>query len=194
MYKFQKVQLNYNGITIDYDWMLVIESLEDLMDYHKNVMKVQIPRAWDNLIEIQKGKAHVETNLAYLIYCSTPSSNNTSLVELTTMVGDRIFDAKASGIIAHGKIYINKNGGYFPHTNDITVLDEMAVEKLIFPQYTEKDIRIQKWEGGKHYYAYVGNFEVEMFGLKKWNTEEKATQMAKLFLYKMLKEKQFEIK
>jgi hypothetical protein len=192
MYKFQKVKMNHNGITLDYDWMLVIDSIEDLITYHENVMRVQIPRAWDNLIRIKESKAHAETTLAHLIYCTAYS--NKSLLEHTVIVTDRIFQAKEKSIIEYGKIYINKNGGYFPHTDDISVLDEMEVGKLIFPQYTEKDIRIQKWEGGRHYYAYVGGFEVEMNGLKKWGTEEEAMDMAKLFLYKMLKEKQFEIK
>lgn len=201
MYKFQKVKLNYNNIEITYDWMLVIDSIDDLLTYHKDVMSSQIPNAWKNLIEVQEGTAHINSNLARIINFQVPNfetetnHHNKSLLELTVIAIDKIFNAKADCLLNFGKIYINKNGGFFPHSKDITVLDEMIIndDRMIFPQYSEKDIRIKQWEGGKHYYAYVGDFPVELHGENKWNTEKRAQEMAEAFLYK-LRNKQFEIK
>ena len=196
MYKFQKVRLSYNKITIDHDWMLVIESVEQLLHYHESVMTTQIPNAWENLIAVQEGKAHLNSTMSMLInFQAEATEPGKSLIELTTIASNKIFNAKYDAIVNSGKIYVNKNGGFFPHSEDVTVLDEIILEdeRLIFPQYSEKDIRIKKWDGGKHYYAFVGDFEVEMHGLKKWNTEQKAMDMAKAFLYRM-KNKQFEIK
>ena len=196
MYKFQKVRLSYNKITIDYDWLLVIESVEDLIMYHDNTMLAQIQPAWDNLLKTHKGKAHIATVLGRLINIQAEiEGGKKSLIELTSIVSGKVFAAKASALMNFKKIYINKTGGFFPHSEDVIVLDEMIIEdkRLIFPQYTENDIRIKKWDGGKHYYAFVGDFEVEMHGERKWNTEQRAMDMAKAFLYRM-KNKQFEIK
>jgi hypothetical protein len=196
MYKFQKVNLSYNGISIDYDWMLVIESLEDLISYHENTLKAQIPFAWENLLKTHSGHSHICTTLGLLInHQAKVEKGKRSLFELTRIVGEKIFEAKATTLLNTGKIYINNNGGFFPHSKDITVLEEISInsDKLIFPQYTEKDIKIKKWENGKHYYAYVGSFQVEMHGENKWNTEQKALDMAKAFLYG-LRNKQYEIK
>jgi hypothetical protein len=195
MYKFQKVQLNWKSIQIDYDWMLVIESMKDLMDYHENVMKVQIPRAWKNLEEVQAHKAHLDNNLSLIINLIAQHEDNKSLLELSGIASGKIFEAKASGILRDGKIYVNKNGGFFSHNKDLTILDEIIIDsdRLIFPQYTEKDIRVKRWDDGTHWYAYVGDFQVEWDGDKKWNSEETATRAAKCYLYRTHNE-QFKIK
>ena len=57
-------------------------------------------------------------------------------------------------------------------------------DKLVFPNYTKKDIRISKWgDGGAHYYAKVGEIEVKEKDSKgevvmKWNSYEEAYQKA----------------
>jgi len=194
MYKFQKVQLNWKGIQIDYDWMLVLESLDELINYHQGTMKAQIRPAWNNLDEVHAGKSHISTNLGMMINFSAEAMDGRkSLLELTAIVGGKIFEAKAHGIINTGKIYINKKGGCFPHSKDLTILDEMLIDKLIFPQYTLEDIDIQKWQGGKHWYAYIGGNEVEVDGVNKWSTPELAKEKAKSALYR-LQQEQYHIK
>lgn len=191
MYKFQKVQLNWKGIQIDYDWMLVIESIKDLMDYHENTMRAQIPYVWENLEKTMRGKSHIATNMGMMINFAAEAYEGTkSLVELTGIVGGKIFDAKASAILRDGKIYINKNGGFFSHNKDLTILDEILVDsdRVVFPQYTEKDIRIKQWEDGTHWYAYVGDFQVKWDGDTKWDTEKKATTAANCYLYRLRNE------
>jgi hypothetical protein len=196
MYKFQKPQLNWKGMTIDYDWMLVIENMQDLISYHENTLRAQIMPAWNNLTDVQAGKAHINTNLGFLINLQAECDGRKGLIELTGIISSKIFEAKAKALSDTGKIYINKNGGFFSDNENITVLEEMFLddENVIFPQYTEKDIDVKKWEGGKHWYAYIGNIQVEMHGDRKWSTPEKAKEMAKAFLQRMMYEKQFIIK
>lgn len=67
MYKFQKVQLNYGTTQLNYDWMLVIESLDDLINYHNKSFYSKIKSAWDNLIKCHEGKAHFDNNLSIII-------------------------------------------------------------------------------------------------------------------------------
>jgi len=196
MYKFQKVQLNWKGIQIDYDWMLVIESIDELNLYHNNTMHAQISNAWENLFEAQMHKSHINTKLGFLIDIEAGiNGGRKSIIELTALVGEKIFDAKAGAILRDGKIYINKNGGFFSHNEDLTILDEILVDndKIVFPQYTEKDIRVKQWENGTHYYAYVGDFQVEWDGEKKWDTEKEAKSAAECYLYR-LKNEQIRIK
>lgn len=194
MYKFQKVQLNWKGITTDYDWMLVLESIEQLIDYHEKTMAAQIPATWKNLDEVSEHRAHINTSLGMMInFSSEAAEGKKSLIKLTSLIGGKIFEAKAKGILNTGKIYINKNGGYFPHSKDITVLEETFIEELIFPQYTLNDIYVKQWDGGTHWYAYVGGNPVEIDGENKWNTEEEAMRKAKTALFR-LQNKHFHIK
>lgn len=197
MHKFQKVRLEYNGISIDYDWMLVIESIEDLVNYHEKMMEAKMHDVWENLLETQEGKSHIDNNLGRLIlFAADRADGKKSLIELTGIVSGEILSAKMGAILKYGKIYISKVGGFFPHSDSITVLEETIIEdnRLVFPQYTKEDIRIKQWEGGKHYYAYVGDFQVtDIDGYKKWDSKEEAMQKAKWYLYK-LKNEQYKIK
>jgi len=63
----------------------------------------------------------------------------------------------------------------------LTLLETFEKEDTEFPkvnEYSEKDISVKKWDGGTHYYARVGDWDVEIDGKRKWNTYEYAYQMA----------------
>jgi hypothetical protein len=107
---------------------------------------------------------------------------------------DRLVQDKLECVRKSGKIFVGKAGGYFPQHPDFIVYDECLIEnnKVVFPTYEKKDIRIKQWEGGTHYYAYVGAFQVEWDGQKKWNTREEAQKYAGYFLYK-LNHKSYEV-
>jgi len=195
MYTFQKVRLNHNAIIINYDWMLVIDNMEDLIYYHKRMLNSKLSHVWDNLIKTKHGKSHIDNTLSLIIYYQNEATEPKSIFELTAIASEKIFSAKAIALQNTGKIYINKNGGFFPHSKDITILEEIKIDNknLIFPQYTEKDIKVKQWPDGKHWYAYVGDFQVEYDEEKKWNSKERAYKCAKYFLYQIQNE-QFKIK
>ena len=191
--KFQKIRLNWK-VVLEYDWMLVIDKMQHLVNYHEKTMHAQIPITWNNLEKVSEGKAHISTTLGSLIHIK--ADNKKSLVELTAEVSDEIFNAKAKALIDCGKIYINKNGGFFPHSENIEVLEEMEVDSknIIFPSYSDKDIKVIQWPNGTHWYAYVGDFQVEdRNGINKWNTKKEANDQAKSHVYKLNRE-QYKIK
>lgn len=75
-----------------------------------------------------------------------------------------------------GVIYLNPVGG---RTFRIDYTQFCRRKELSFPHFTENDIRIRQFNGGTHYYAYVGNVEVRDGDTKKWNTYDEAYQRAK---------------
>ena len=76
---------------------------------------------------------------------------------------------------------INHNWGMMP-ADDIKILEYCERDKFIFPIQGEKDIRIIKWDGGKHFYAKIGNEDVVIDNEQKWNTKERAREMALQYL------------
>jgi hypothetical protein len=190
--KFQKVRNNWYSPPLEYDWMLVIESIEELNDFHQKSMAAKIGGVWANLFDVQDGRAHFDNKLSFLIDLEA-SEKSDSLINLTATVLGKIWEAKAKAVIDCGKIYVGKLGGFFPHSKDIEVLDEFIGDNYLFPQYTEKDIRVKQWTNGTHWYAYVGDLSVEVDGEKKWDTEKRARERAESFLYR-LKNVQFEFK
>jgi len=53
--------------------------------------------------------------------------------------------------------------------------------------FTEKDIKISRWSGGKHWYAKVGPFDVRFNNEYKWFSEETAHKKALKFLEELRK-------
>lgn len=199
MYKFQKIRFKSEKINISYDWLLVIESVDELNNYHNQSMKGKISLAWDNLLDVQNKKAHINNDLAKIINLKAAVSESEgtkdSIITLTEKALNDIYSAKYNALIDTGKIYVNNNGGFFSHNKYLEVLDELIIDEknLIFPEYTEKDIRVKQWDGGKHYYAYVGDFRVERDGKNKWDSFNEAYKHAKSFIYRINKE-QYKIK
>ena len=81
----------------------------------------------------------------------------------------------------YGVVYINCVGGSTFKYNDI----EYAVVRrsnLVWPDYKEEDIRIKSFEGGDHFYAYIGDVQVKQGTgndtIMKWDTYDEAYQAA----------------
>ena len=92
-----------------------------------------------------------------------------------------------------GFVDINPVGGCNAFTKDVKAT--VYRDNLVFPCYTEKDIRIKTWEwedkkngvnrpyGYKyHYYAYLGDMQLKDGEPEKWNTREEVLEFAKTFL------------
>jgi len=79
------------------------------------------------------------------------------------------------------KLVINKNGGYFSIKPD----EKYEIEEISGNyQYTEADIKIDKWFGGKHYYAKICEIDVvDESGGTKWNTYEYAQKVAVKYMH-----------
>lgn len=193
--KFQKVVNHWKDLELTYDWLLVMETPEDVVNFHEKIDGLKIRKAWDNLDEVSRGRAHINTTLGTLIKYTAKEGE--SIVEATARIMDKIVLGKISCVLRFGKIYQNKVGGYFPHSDDIEVLEEMIVDSdtnIIFPSYTKDDIHIKRWADGKHFYAYVGDFWVtNLSGKNKFDTEREAQDAANYYLHRLNKE-DFEFK
>lgn len=200
-FKFQK--LVDKRIDLKYDWMLVLETSEDVIRYHENVDPGKIRQAWDNIDEVKEGKAHLNSNLA--IYLDLSHREGESLLMTTARVMDNIILAKIKYVVNTGKVYQNKAGGYMPNHPDYEVIDEMILDgdSIVFPDYTYDDIRTKQWAGGTHWYAYVGEIWVEesrggadhakFKGQRKFDTQAQAQEAAEYFV-RMINKKTFEFK
>ena len=188
MYKFQKLRLKFKGLVIDYDWMLVIENFSDLFNFENRVFDSKIMPAVENLIDSFYNTSHINTELGVLINVELLCFPDYSLYTVIDKIYKSFLETKNYYLKKYRKVYINKMGGILYPSDNIEVIDECCVENdnLIFPEYTEKDIRIKKWENGVHHYAYVGDFQViSSSGISKWKEGGDALDAAKSFLEKV---------
>lgn len=83
--------------------------------------------------------------------------------------------AELNTIKEYGAVYINKAGG---HTFQVHETQFCRRKELIFPDFKIEDIRVKRFQGGCHWYAYIGDMQVRNGGELKWNTEAAARKAA----------------
>ena len=75
----------------------------------------------------------------------------------------------------NGQTYINQVSG---STFDLGYKQFCRRNELVFPKFTEADIRIKQFDGGKHYYAYFGDMQLRDGDNLKWDSYGQAHDVA----------------
>jgi hypothetical protein len=101
-------------------------------------------------------------------------------------VGGTIFDgfrclnieigfAEMETLREYGTVFINCVGG---HTHGIEYDQFCRRKALVFPNYKPEDIRIKQFDGGNHWYVYIGDMQMRHGDQLKWNTYKQAREAA----------------
>ena len=170
-----------------YQSCILIEDMNDLQEYIETFVngkaKEQAKKLIDrSLIKVRRGYVpHPDDRVIDICETLSLHTGKGSIKILSELIGGRNTDMIK--FVARGKkLAVNFMGGYFP------IPDDAIVEILKDLKYTEKDIRISKFSGGRHYYAKIADIEVMDFeGDRKWNTPEHAKIVAKIFLNNLYK-------
>lgn len=81
----------------------------------------------------------------------------------------------------YGTIYINKNGGWHMATDQKS--DAFVYRSdLVFPSYTQNNIKVLQFPNGDHWYAYLDDMQVRDGDVLKWDTYDEAYENAKGFI------------
>lgn len=157
--------------------MRLVENLEDYNEYIELSFDVEIEDSQREIITKIKdhGLGHCTHDLGEV---GETISNITGkgAIYAVAELGQQKKEAILKLILKGYKVVINSRGGYFE------LCDNDIIEPHI--EYSEQDIKITRWRGGKHYYAKVGHIDVEDgFGNVKWNTETRAREIALKYMY-----------
>jgi len=163
----------------DYGWRLVLSSLLELSEYDDTIA---IPKLRSSLERVIGKKTKTKDDEYLEIYCK---SSGQGFMFGAADVNNKCFMTKMNAIDKYGKIFVNEAGGWFMLQEHMKILKTVETETFKFPDvlYTESDINISKYNGGRHFYATVGGFQViDKDGDTKWNTEKYAMEVAKKFM------------
>lgn len=157
--------------------MILLETIDDFYQYLNGNFTVEFKESTEDLVYLIQNK--IQHSKHYLSCAAENISNITGQGKfyIINNLKDRLISNQLSIMQGGGKIAINSRGGYFQLSkkDKIHYIDEK--------QYTESDISITKWQGGKHYYAKIGKITVvDSDGCIKWNTYDYAYAVAKNFL------------
>ncbi|MHA1437905.1 MAG: hypothetical protein ACTSPD_10040 [Promethearchaeota archaeon] len=191
MFKFVKVIAQYkNCRAFAPAWYLLIENIEDLFLYFEQT-NPELVKTYHHM-KTEHGDCsmgrHPDTNHEYAIYCTFFTNNNNRKTVIDDMfhLSDTFCRPKINAILNGEKILINRTTMGFTYYNKKhhSIIEKQKTNQFIFPneKYTEKDIRIIKWENGTHYYAKIGRIDVFIDGEQKWDTKKEAQEKALKFL------------
>lgn len=184
----------------NHSWWLKVSDMDQLMDYIKLTQSSRYEGALNLYFDIFKKGANSDedgtdrsvmeildslpNDVRFNIFINNHNDYNLMVsaimkaeqYEVSILEGFRLLNMEfgmkmMKNIQEYGQIYINRVGG---NTHDLNYTQSCRQSKMVWPDFTEKDIRIKRFPYGSHYYAYVGNVEVKDGNKKKWNTYEEA--------------------
>ena len=159
-------------------WWLKINSISKLLDYYEKTDS-RWSDALSSLInskEFCKGKYHA-SDLAYAIGFFG-SNNGMDAIRAAISFREDIINSQMDALKKYGSIYINEKGGYHFEITEEKHDQFLYKDELIYPDFKKEEIRVKKFPGGTHFYAYIGNMEVRDGDIVKWNTYQEAYDVA----------------
>lgn len=204
MYKFVRYEQKLGNTTYKSDWMFVPQNLNDVEDFHRQyVLNIcnkefedcvkSVVKYGDNSFCKNTEKQFFNGNHAEsvfqtgLTYQLQLNKDNKSWIELANdMVVQVYYNRVKSFNKGTTLMYRRDSLVSTPLVEKIhNIIETKYISKIEFPileRPTENDINIISWPGGKHYYAKVGNYDVVVNGVQKWNTKYEAREAAKTFI------------
>lgn len=184
MFKFVKIKDKFGNVD---NFTLLCDSLDILESHNNTVMKTVYENAHDNFQNTACKGYHV-TNAVTTLWMLMGKLKQQTVLETSITLEEKTMQDRIEMLEKYGKIYLNRNGTYKPPDNNDEIVEEVEKEELIYPEdevfYTQNDIRIINWDGGKHFYAKVGDLDVvDKNGNQKWNTWKEARSHAWDFYY-----------
>ena len=159
-------------------WWLVINDLEQFLEYKDKTSSKYGQALIYGIIDDDK------SNKYKTLYDAAETKAKTNQVSLVQGMSDlcyQMLTTQLNYILSGEELWFNENGGYNFGIHNVEAI--VYKDKLLFPNYTEKDIRISRWgKNGQHYYAKVGEIEVKEIVngevVMKWNTYDEALNKA----------------
>ncbi len=172
--------------------------------YFKPETKADIDEHWNKYVagEINDGVAEYVAHLKahangrYIGHYTTVWGSMIEQIQLCTQSPHAIVSAmkqetelyhnRLRDVLQGREIYLSEGLTVFMLTEGYTeIVEHYYSDVLAFPheKYTLDDVRFIMWEGGKHWYAKIGNIDiVDSNGNQKWNTKAEAEKAAKEYL------------
>lgn len=183
MYKFVKIKDHRTDLV--YNWMLLVTSFEYVLAHDVKYMDSVVTEGLWDYFNIDN-TTHYNTQWARNIK-TIQDLKGGAVHNVSADLQSRVLDGKMKCLKSFGNVLIRENGSYMTLPSDYTILEEINTKELVYPEYSVDDIRIFTWNGGSHYYAKVGQLDVDIHGECKWNTPYYAQEMALEFFNNLYK-------
>lgn len=172
-----------------YTWYFKPESVEQLKEHWEKYagaeMKTGTKEVLDHIINEIKGNLnpHYTTTWGSLID-QISRMKEEPVWKTLHQEENELWNNRLNYFTNGDDIYLSDGLTVFMLTEGITEIKEHLYKDILeFPneKYTIDDVRYIQWEGGKHWYAKIGNFDIVWEGEQKWNSRESAENAVKKY-------------
>lgn len=171
---------------LEYDYMLYCDSIELLLEHTSSYMDNHIKEGLEDYF--QNSNSHSTTIWRNQMETLSMIKQMTVL-NASTYLQNTVLNNKMQSIHKFGSILLSERGTYMLLSDNYTILDKIILDSMIYPM-GDYSIRVIKWDGGKHFYAKVGKFDVvDKQGNQKWDSRFRANEKAEIFKAELLKER-----
>lgn len=181
--------MEYLFVFSDGGWWLKLDSIEKLIDYHQKMNGSYFEDAFlmymhkgspDKILESLSLPERIEMmntrSFKHLQGAVMQAQNgNGTIMDGFRWMNMEIGMVRLRYIREYGAVYINRVGG---HTFSLNYTQFCRRKELVFPDFKKEDIRIKRFHGGCHYYAYIGDMQLHNGEQSKWNTHDAAYEAA----------------
>jgi len=168
-------------------WYLLIDNTKSFFNFIELRSKSLVEKYW-KLKDMNKTRfGHLSDGdmiaiEQLLCFCSKERKN---IVDDCFLISD-LMKGYFNIFLREGKFVVSPNMSFRNMDNSFIITEQIERKNLIFPISSEKDIRIIKWNNGRHYYAKIGNQDVVWKRKQKWDSYEEAFVCAKFYLKEVL--------
>lgn len=170
-------------------WWLKIHNADELCAYYETFAPTRMGKVFENFVYGKEWNTQSNTHAPHLKEAQLTdaivrygSIHNYNIIQAIKGFQLMVVERQLDSIKEYGAIYVNRVGGYHSFYSKEEECAIVRRNEIVFPNYNKKDIKISKFPYGNHWYAYVGDLEVQDGDVIKWNTYEEAYKKAEEFL------------
>lgn len=190
MSKYHFVRIGQVGFTTkETSWYFVPESIEQIKEHWDKYVGMQIKSGIQEIIKnlsnqnMGKLSEHYRTTWGSLIE-QVSGIKEKSYLETSIEEENMLWKNRIDMFYKYDEIYLSDGLTTFMLVDGYTEIKEHVYkDKLEFPteKYTMDDVRYIQWDGGKHWYAKIGNLDIVVDGDQKWNSKHEAEYAVKRY-------------
>lgn len=193
-YHFVRIgQVNSNNN--ESTWYFVPQSLEQLQEHWEKYVGSEIKSGTkeilNNISNTIKGRLseHYRTTWGSLIE-QVSAMKEKSYLESAVEEENNLWKNRVDWFNKYGEIYLSDGLTMFMLVDGFTEVKEHVYKDILeFPseKYNIDNVRYIQWDGGKHWYAKIGNLDIVVDGEQKWNSKLEAEIAVKQYFKNLYK-------
>ena len=164
----------------DGSWWLKVSTIEEYARYRDETDSKRYGDILKDMLAVAEGKHERNPATTAILLENEKHRGRKSALELVADFSSRVAEWQLGYLMKGYYLLFNRCGGC--HFDTDRSYRWIHKSDLVFPEFTEKDIKIERFPDGQHYYAYVGSSQVRDGDVLKWDTYDEAYRHAKEYI------------